>query len=313
MPANLPYSYDYMNAVISETSPSTVHCNSVMSGFFRRYLFQRAISVFKWEMPEEWAENYVLGVLYSEGFTSVIDTDQFGVIPSYCTLSGRNVQYQPSYALISNPLLKRYRRRLIGVECGLLLLNPDYRGIRDLVAFYGDMMALCAQGAGITELNSRLAYVFGTDTKASAETFKKLFDTIASGNPAAVTDKSFFDEQGRPRWQMFLQNVGANYIAPQQLETMRRWEQHFDSEIGIPVAYEKGERLNVPEVQVNQFEACARADATLKRLQKCCNKINNLFGDRMSSRLWVDWRYNPMRGVNVDARETFDNGAARMG
>lgn len=310
---NAPYSYDYMNEVISERSPSTVHCDTVMSGFFRRYLFQRAMSVFKWAMPAEWAENYVLGVLYSAGYIAVIETDKFGVIPSVCTLSGRNVQYQPSYALISNPLLKRYGRRLIGVECGLLQLNPDYRGILDLVAFYGDMMALCAQGAGITELNSRLAYVFGSDAKAKAETFKKLFDTIASGNPAAVTDKEFFDEQGKPRWQLFLQNVGANYIAPQQLETMRRWEQHFDSEIGIPVAYEKGERLNVPEVQVNQFEACARADATLKRLQKCCEKINNLFGDRMSSRLWVDWRYNPMEGVNTDASKAVSDGPAIVG
>ena len=46
--------------------------------------------------------------------------------------------------------------------------------------------------------------------KAVQKIFKKLYDKIASGEPAAVIDKSLFDKvDGSPNWMMFTQNVSA--------------------------------------------------------------------------------------------------------
>ena len=48
-----PYYYDYINKQNSTVKPSTVHIhNTGLSMFFKRYLLQRAISVFKWKLPE---------------------------------------------------------------------------------------------------------------------------------------------------------------------------------------------------------------------------------------------------------------------
>ena len=42
-----PIFYDYQNAIISQTTPNTVHVKNVgLTRFFQRYLLQKAISVF---------------------------------------------------------------------------------------------------------------------------------------------------------------------------------------------------------------------------------------------------------------------------
>ena len=56
-----PYDYNHINIYNSEISPSTVHSqNAALTGYFRRYLLQKAMSPFKWKVPEVWAENYLL-------------------------------------------------------------------------------------------------------------------------------------------------------------------------------------------------------------------------------------------------------------
>ena len=60
-----PFFYDYVNQQTSAFTPSTVHVsNTGLSNFFRRYLLQKAFSVFKWTMPETWSRDYFLYCLY---------------------------------------------------------------------------------------------------------------------------------------------------------------------------------------------------------------------------------------------------------
>ena len=102
----IPFSADYINAANSVVSPSTVHCrNTTLSLYFQRYLLQKAMSVFKWEMPVDWSKNYTLYTLYCWGFFAVVNTDRYGVIPQACGLRGYDVFYQPTHAIITNPLL----------------------------------------------------------------------------------------------------------------------------------------------------------------------------------------------------------------
>ena len=103
----IPASYDYINAANAAVSPSTVHCrNTALSQYFRRYLLQKAMSLYKWKLPEHWSKNYFLYVLYCWGYIAVVNTSKFGVIPQGCTLTGYNVFYQPTNAIITNPLLR---------------------------------------------------------------------------------------------------------------------------------------------------------------------------------------------------------------
>lgn len=296
---NLPFYYDYKNARNSTVNPSTVHVRDTgLQRYFARYLLQKTISVFKWDMPKTWSKNYMLYTLYCWGYVAVINTDKFGVIPQQCTLGGFDVFYQPKFATVANPLLRGILNPVIGKQCELLRLQPDYGGVMDIVNFYADMLALSAETASTNLLNSKLAYVFASDGKAGAESFKKLYDQIASGEPAAYIDKNLYRDDGTPTWNFFNQNLRETYIAGDILNDMRLWEMKFDNEIGIPTTNTtKKERLITDEANSAIEETRTKAQLWLDELQESCRKINNMFGIR----LWVDWRED-------NARDALTNG-----
>lgn len=292
-----PIFYDYNNAVNSILSPSTMHVRDThLAWYFRRYLIQKAIAVFKWKMPKEWAQNYILYVLYCWGYLAIVNTDKFGVIAQGCSLAGYDVFYQPTRAIISNPLLTGILEPKIGQQCTLLRLQPDYGGIMDKVNFYADMLALSAETAGTNLFNSKLAYVFGAANKADAESFKKMFDNIASGEPAQFIGKSLFNEDGSPNWMMFNQDLRNSYIAGDILEDMRKWELKFCSDLGIPNSNtEKKERLITSEVESNNIEVKLWADLALESLKKGCQEARDMFGIDLD----VDWRFKE-EGITYD-------------
>ena len=210
----MPVLYDYNNAYNGQINPSTVHVtNTGLQWYFKRYLLQKAMAVFEWTLPESWNRDYFLYVLYCWGFIGVVNTDKFGVICQGAALKGYGVYYQPTHLVIANPLLTGILEPEIGTQAALIKLQPDYRGVMDRINFYADMLALSAETAGVDLVNSRLAYVFGAQNKQQAESFKKMFDGIAAGQPAQFVDKSLFNEDGTPNWLLFNQNIKNTYIA----------------------------------------------------------------------------------------------------
>lgn len=297
-----PYMYDYVNAEVSQHSPSTVHTkNTELQRFFARYLLQKAMSVFKWDLPETWDRDYFLYVLYGIGYIAVINTDKYGVIPQQCGLEGYNIFYQPKRALVTNPLLRGLRRLEIGTQCTLIKLQPDYGSVMDLVGFYADMMALTAETAGVNLVNSRLSYVFFGKNKNTAESQKKLFDRVASGEPATFVDTALYDVQsGNPSWIPFQQNVGQNYIAGDALADLRKWEMMFDTDVGIPNANtDKKERLISDEVNANNVEVTSKADLWLDQLQKSFAQTSKMFGVKLG----VEWRNKPQVSAESEGDE----------
>lgn len=287
--------YDYNNAYNGMINPSTVHVtNTGLQWYFKRYLLQKAMAVFEWTLPESWNRDYFLYVLYCWGFIGVVNTDKFGVICQGAALKGYGVYYQPTNLVIANPLLTGILEPEIGTQAALIKLQPDYRGVMDRINFYADMLALSAETAGVDLVNSRLAYVFGAQNKQQAESFKKMFDGIASGQPAQFVDKSLFNEDGTPNWMLFNQNIKNTYIAGDILEDMRKWELKFDTDFGINNAnIEKKERMLVDEVNSNNEEIRLWSDLALEQLRKGCEEARRLFG------INIDVKYRLKGGETV--------------
>lgn len=293
----IPFFADYINgATFSRLEPSQVHvANTYLYQYFRRYLLQKAVSVFRWELPKEWQRTLFLYCLYCDGHVAIVNTDSFGVIPQPCTLGGRGVQYEPTYVLITNPLLQGILQPRIGTQCAVIRIMSDYGGIMDIINYYARQMALCSETLEINLLNSKLSYVFGVpkggNRKASAETLKKLFDQIMSGVPAAFVDEELTDRNGKPTWQLFLQDVGQNFIAPDVQEQLRKLECEFAAKVGIPsnLATTKKERVNLAEVSANDVETAVGPAQWLELAREGLETANRLFGLQLS----VDWRYEP--------------------
>lgn len=304
-----PFDYQTLNYYNANRSPSTVHVkNTRLRRYFRKYLFQKAISVFKWKLPDEWDRDYFLYTLYGLGYIAVLDTDQYGVICQGGALGGYNLYYRPSYIIITNPLIRGTITANLDKDCALLKLQPDYSSIMDLVGYYADQMALAAESLGINMLNVKSGTVFGAESKAKAESYKKMYDTLSDGDPAVVIDKKLLDDQGKPTWFPFTQHIKESYVVSDILSDMRKIEAMFDTEIGIPNANtDKRERLITDEVNANNAETATRCELWLETLRKGIDKANEKYNTDIS----VDWRVDPIGegGVaNVQGNQAVNNG-----
>lgn len=299
--AGAPIYYDHANLMTSFVQPNTVHSqNTALVGYFRRYLLQKAISVFRWQLPEHWSRDYFLYVLYCWGVVAVVNTNKFGVIPQGCGLKGYNVMYQPTNAIIANPLLRGILEPRIGVDCEIFKLQPDFGGIMDLVNSTAEDIALCSEAISFNLINSKLAYVFTAGNKAAAESFKKLYDNVAKGDPAVVLDQRLFNKDGKPNWVYFSQELKNNFIAPEIIDSMHEIEARFDQQIGIPSANrDKKERLTTDEVNVNNVDTYSKCALWLESLQESCKRVNAMFGTSIS----VNWRDIPQEITGEEVAE----------
>ena len=303
MITNVPYEYDIINLYNSNRSPSSVHCSdNLLVAYFRRYLLQKVISVYEWKnIPKYWNKTFFYYVLYGIGFIAVVRTNKYGVIPQNCTLKGRDIFYQPTNAVITNPLLTGILEPRIGKECELIKMQPDYGSCLDIVSHYADLLALTTQTLGVDLVNSKLAYVFTSDSKAGAETFKKLFDRVASGEPAVVYDKSLQNSDGTPNWSTFTQNLSQNYIGSELLDDYKKILDMFDTEIGIPNANtQKKERMITDEVNQNNIATQSKSELWLETMKDGCEKVNAMFGLNIS----VDLRFREQLEVMDDTVES---------
>lgn len=288
--------YDYINLYNASRSPSTVHVkNTRLRNYFRKYLMQKAISVFKWNIPDEWDKDYFLYTLYGMGFISIFYTDRYGVICQQCAPGGYNLYYRPSYVIVTNPLLEKTLTLNIDRDCVLLKLQPDYSPITDIVGYYADQLALCSEAMGVNLVNTKSGVVFGAEGKARAESYKKMFDNLSEGDPAVVIDKKLLNDDGSPAWFPFTQNIKELYVTSDILSDMRKIEAMFDTEIGIPNANtDKRERLIADEVNANNVETATRCELWMETVRKELDKANAMFPDLALS---VDWRVDPKTDI----------------
>ena len=284
---SLPVLYDYINTYNGQVSPSTVHAsNTALTWYFSRYLMQKLFSVYEFTIPEAWDHDYFRYTLFSIGFGAVMNTDKYGVIFQHGTPSGYNVYYRPTRVIVANPALDRTYMLQIGEDCEVIKLTPDWRGAYDIVQLYADMMAVTMESFGMNIINSKLSYVFAAESKTIAESMKKLFDQVASGQPAVFADKSLFTEDGEPRWMDFAQNLQQNFIGLDLLEALTTIENQFCTAIGLNNAnLQKRERLIKDEVNANNEDIKALCSVWLDSMKTGMKKCNAMFNLNLDVKL----------------------------
>jgi hypothetical protein len=160
----------------------------------------------------------------------------------------------------------------------------------DVTNHYAELLALCTETMATNLYNSQLAYVFTATGRASAESFKKLYDQIRSGNPATVIDKSLMGKDGKPAWTAFEQHLKEVFILPELQEVKRQLLNEYLTIIGIPTANTtKRECLIVDEVNANNVETAIDWDRALDNLKKVCQETVTMFKLPKGS-LDVSWR-----------------------
>ena len=304
----MPYSYEMINLFNSSYSPSTLHTkNTQMFTFFKKYLLEKVMSVFEFELPETWDKNYFLYSLFLNGYLAVVNTDKFGVICQHCGLRGYNIYYNPTHAVIVNPLLTGILEPKIGAQCSIIRLQPDYSGVSDIVNYYADNMAMTAETCEMNIMNSKLSFLFAVRGKSQAESMKKILDKVMRGELGVFYDEKLKMGNDNIPLDFFNNDLKKNFIAPELQDTLRRWEEMFCNEVGIPnVRSDKKERMLVDEVNSNNIECFTKAELWLEKLREGINQTNTMFNLNLDVKL----RHN--EGGGNSAGRTLLTGATSM-
>lgn len=265
--------------------------SSTRTLYYTRHLLQKAMSVFKFELPERWDENYFLYTLFVKGYICITDVFSslngvsLGPIPQNGGITGRNFYYNPSQITIQNPYLRPNSKIVeLGVDGEIISLTPDYLGIMDCVNEHAEMMANASAAINLNLYNSRLSYMFWAKNKQQAEAFKKMYDEVGTGQPAVVVDTKLAHtnskgDQVKP-FEPFTTDLKQNYIADQALDDMVKIEQMFARKVGLPSANTtKKERLNVDETNKGDIDTQSNVALWEETINLCIDRVHKLYPD----------------------------------
>lgn len=287
-----PYPMSEINFVENFYQPSTFHSfNSASYWYWQRALYQRAVSSFDITLPDEWSgstKDFFYYVLLKYGYVAVLETPEEGLIFQPCTLNGYNIYYQPTDILIANPYMKESVQRVIGKDCELLKLTPDYRGIWDIIRYYGSKLAIADASLDMTLINSRIAYIIGAKNKSAASALKVIMDKVMAGQSTVVYDKEIECSPGdsEPFAVFDRKSTKDSYMGEDILETVQTLISNFDCEIGIPVMpQEKKERMIVDEVNSRIADGMARATIWEETFNSSAENVNARYGTSIKMEL----------------------------
>ena len=282
-------SFDEIAMYNAKVKPNTYHTWGTYNlEFYKNYLLTKTMSVFEWEIPKNWSLDYFKNCLFVYGVVAVVNTIRYGVIPQQCSFGGYNIFYEPNTVYIANPVLGNYSLK-IGEQCEIIKMKRDWCGIMDIVNNYAELLTECDKSIGINLINTKLSYVFSVNNKNEAETMKKMYDEIMQGNPAV------FVKNGSGNWDFFSQNLKQNYLVQDLIIAKKSIMQEFNTLIGLcNVNAEKRERLIKDEVNANNGETRSLASEWLEEMQDCCEKVNEMFGTRIS----VEFREGVVQSEN---------------
>ena len=291
-----PFDYPEINNMAGHYSPSVVKAfNNEYFGYWERALFQRAQSAIILDIPWSGAEkDFFYYCLFQFGYLAILQPVEYGLIFQPCTLSGYDLYYQPTRALITNPAFEPDTKReyTIHETCEILKLTPDYMGIWDIITHYAEKLAGLESAVNMSIINSRLAYIIAARTKAAAEALKKIMDKISKGEPTVYPDKRLFnDPQDKDIPFQFLErkDLKANYLTTDQLGDLETILNMFDNEIGIvSLPYQKKERMVKFEAESTIMDATSRASVWNTCLNESFDIINAKYGTNMSAKLRFD-------------------------
>lgn len=291
----IPMNYDHINLRAGTYQPSPVkNRNNRSFDYFVRTLFQRATTVFEWELPENWdgdVKDFFLYCLFRFGYVVISDFEQFGMGFQPCTLSGYNFYYQPTNALISNPALNGSLDLTLGRDGQLLKLTPDYMGVWDVLEFHAKKLALLDEAIEMAEINNKFAFFLGAKNKAAGQALKKMLDQVNKGEPAVIWDMKLMNDPTDKDvpWQEWKRDINEK-LTTELLSNFRTIIADFDSEIGIPTnGFEKKERMITDEANIKQADGKARSVTWYETIESSIIKIKKLYPDiRLSCKMRYD-------------------------
>ena len=225
-------------------------------------------------VPDGWDYDYMMERIFLDGKLCITDTS-LGVLPLQTGVSGINVFNHPTTCVIANPVLGSFERT-IDVDCALVKLQFDFGNVWPIISRYSTMLAMCDSAIAVNLINTKTSAIFGAESKAEAESFKRIYDQMSSGKPAVFIGEGLAK---RLADRLLFNRVKEQYIADSVEDLKQRIMDDFLSDIGINNANtDKRERLNTFEVVSNTQEVRAGAEHWLDNINEGFDVANKMYG-----------------------------------
>ena len=273
----MPFDYEFINQYNGTRTPTGEVDFDLTTNYFFRSLYQRALSVIKFNLPKEWNKRYFKNVLFGCGYIGIVKTAKFGVVPQIANLSGYGLYLQPTKLLVAQPFVSF--EGTIGENCAVIKLTPDYKGITDVVEHYASQLSKCCTSIDVSLVNSRISLLAYAKTKQGAETLKMILEKISSGEPAVVVDRIVKTDNLDGNESIFTTafNPAQNYITDKLLTDFTTILNQFDREIGIPVIDEKKERRIESEISTIISDTGTRLETWKECLDESIDDCKRVF------------------------------------
>lgn len=287
----IPKDYVSLNLINGHYTPSNIKpYNNLAFIFWQRSLIQRfqsKIGLDGW--PTEWKspgyKDFFYILLITRGYLPVLETDRDGKIFGPGIVGGKlNIAFQPTICNLQTPgsdgrIMKR--ELIIGKDCEMVRLTPDWQGLYDIITYFAEKLALNDTAVNTSLINSKVAYVLGAKTKAAADALKHIFDKINAGEACAVYDTRIQDDpvsKTEPFTQLKLFSA-TDFITDRLLETHQSILDEFDAEIGIKtIPYKKKERMVQSEAESKSEDSMARINLWIRTLNDSFENVNQHYG-----------------------------------
>ena len=235
------------------------------------------------DMPESMSKRLIFNTVFGDGVGCVIDTTKYGLLFQPCTFREVNVNYDPVYAMVSNPYMEIANRDYkIGEETELLHFDINYCSIFTWLDYFA---TLKSQLTAVIMNQSRTLnnpYIFMCENPKIAKSFKALAEKVSDGDPFIFGDKNLFTVDGELNVELFNKELNKNFILQEVYEIVEEIEQSFLETIGVPRMYfKKRERMTDDEVNKNDVNTSLLRDSWLDTLNEGCEKVNKHFGTNM--------------------------------
>ena len=274
--------------------------------WFRSLLQKIDSSIIFNDLPKGWSDDFLHICLYALGYVAVFKPNSIQlakkglVVFNPAVLSGYDFYYQPTTATVSNPNLPApfSSNFVIGRDCELIKLTPDYCGIFDILDYYASKLAELSKGIDVGILNTKMPIILTASSDSQAETLKKIYDKVQSGDSLVVWKDEVGDDEIIPRkdpFESFFNDFTKTYIIHNLLEDMQTILDSFYCEIGLPVAIEKKERLITSEADFASAQSQARISCWIETLRESLEKVNTLFKTNITCEVAYERTDNPDR------------------
>lgn len=260
--------------------------------WFRSLIHKIDSSIIFKNLPEGWSNDFFMFCLWCKGYVLVFKTDRKdlqrfgkgGIVFNPCTLDGYDFYYQPTFAIVANPHMPTkfsYQFDLDKDNAAILKLTPDFLGVLDIIDYYASKLAELSKGIDMSIINSKFGLIASASNEAQAATLKSVMDELQKGNPLVVYKELLeSSDEVIPRkepFEIWIQELKKNYILTEQLGDMQTILNSFYTEIGLPVAIEKKERMITSEMDVASAQSQARISCWVETLRESLEIINKKF------------------------------------